>query len=103
MKPPASGPSIGPISPGMATKLIARTSSDFAKVRTIVRRPTGTIMAPPQPCRMRQATSTWMLLDRPHSSEPSVKMPIADANTRRVPKRSAIQPLIGMKTARLSV
>ena len=44
-----------------------------------------------------------MLLDMPHRNDPSVKMPIADANTRRVPNRSAIQPLIGMKTARLSV
>ena len=41
MRPPASGPSIGPMSAGIATKLIARTSSDFAKVRTSVRRPTG--------------------------------------------------------------
>jgi hypothetical protein len=32
-----------------------------------------------------------------------VNRPIAEANTRRVPNRSAIQPLIGMKTARLSV
>jgi hypothetical protein len=87
----------------MATKLIARISSDFAKVRTIVSRPTGSIMAPPQPWRMRQATSRWMLLTRPHSSDPIVKRPMADANTRRVPKRSAIQPLIGMNTARLSV
>jgi hypothetical protein len=30
-------------------------------------------------------------------------MPIAEAKTRRVPNRSAIQPLIGMKTARLKV
>jgi hypothetical protein len=30
-------------------------------------------------------------------------MPIAAANTRRVPKRSAIQPLMGMKIARLKV
>ena len=30
-------------------------------------------------------------------------MPIAQANTRRVPKRLAIQPLIGMNTAKLSV
>ena len=39
----------------------------------------------------------------PQSSEPSVKMPIAEANTRRVPNRSATQPLTGMNTARLSV
>ncbi len=37
------------MSDGIATKLIARTSSDLANVRTIVRRPTGTIIAPPQP------------------------------------------------------
>ena len=97
------GPSMGPIRPGMATKLMARISSDLANVRTSVSRPTGTIMAPPQPCRMRQATSTWMLVDMPQSNDPSVNRPMADANTRRVPKRSAIQPLIGMKTARLKV
>ena len=39
----------------------------------------------------------------PQSNEPSVKMPMAEANTLRVPKRFAIQPLIGMKTARLKV
>ena len=91
------------MSDGMATKLIARMSSDFANVRTIVRRPTGTIMAPPPPCRMRQATRRWRSLETPHRSEPSVKRPIADAKTRRVPNRSATQPLTGMKTARLSV
>ena len=97
------GPSIGPIRPGIATKLMARMSSDLANVRTMVSRPTGTIMAPPQPCRMRHATSTWMLVDMPQRNDPNVKRPIAEANTRRVPNRSAIQPLIGMKTARLSV
>ncbi len=87
----------------MATKLIARISSDFPNVRTSVSRPTGTIMAPPHPCRMRHATSKWMLFDIPQRKDPSVKSPIADANTRRVPNLSAIHPLIGMKTARLSV
>ena len=82
---------------------MARISSDLGKVRTMVMRPTGTIMAPPTPCRTRQATSILMLVDRPHSTEPSVNKPIAEAKTRRVPKRSAIQPLIGMNTARLSV
>ncbi len=45
----------------------------------------------------------WMSLDSPHSSEPVVNSPMAEANTRRVPKRFAIQPLIGMNTARLRV
>ncbi len=66
-------------------------------------RPTGIIMAPPTPCRTRQATSISRLVDRPHNTEPRVKKPIAEAKTRRVPNRSAIQPLTGMNTARLSV
>ena len=97
------GPSMGPMRPGMETKAMAWTSSDLAKVRTKVRRPTGTIMAPPQPCRMRKATSTRISVERPHSREPSVNRPMALAKTRRVPKRSAIQPLMGMNTARLRV
>jgi hypothetical protein len=44
-----------------------------------------------------------MLLDMPQRNDPSVKIPIAEANTRRVPNLSAIQPLIGINTARLSV
>ncbi len=94
---------MGPTRPGMATKLMARMSSDLANVRTRVNRPTGTIMAPPQPWRMRQATSPWMLVDMPQRNDPRVKRPIAEANTLRVPKRSAIQPLMGIKTARLKV
>ena len=65
--------------------------------------PTGSIMAPPQPCSTRQATSKWISFEMPQRNEPRVKMPMADANTRRVPKRLAIQPLMGMNTARLSV
>ena len=87
----------------MATKLMACTSSDLGKVLTRVRRPTGTIIAPPAPCRMRHAIIRWRSLIRPHNSDPRVKTPIAAANTRRVPKRSATQPLMGMKTARLNV
>ena len=60
-------------------------------------------MAPPIPCSTRQTMSAWMLVDRPESKEPNVKTPIAEANTRRVPKRSAAHPLTGMKTATLSV
>ena len=82
---------------------MARTRSGLPKVRASVMRPTGIIMAPPAPWMMRQATSISRLVDSPHSIEPRVKTPIAEANTRRVPNRSAIQPLTGMNTARLSV
>ena len=102
MSPPASGPSIGPTSDGIATKLMARTSSLFGNVRTSVSRPTGTIIAPPQPWMTRQSTSKWIWLTSPQSAEPSVNSAIAAAKTRRVPYLSATQPLIGMNTARLS-
>jgi len=82
---------------------MARTNSDFGSARTSVSRPTGTIIAPPQPCRTRHATNRWMLRLKPHSSEPSANRPMAPANTRRVPNRFAIQPLTGMNTARLRV
>ena len=36
---------------------------------------------------------------KPQASEPSVKTTMAARNTVRAPNRSAIQPLIGMKTA----
>ncbi len=93
----------GPMSAGMTTNCIAVISSERGKVRTSARRPTGVIIAPPIPCKMRDATSIGTFTESPHASDPSVNSATATANTRRVPKRSAIQPLIGMKTARLSV
>lgn len=38
----------------------------------------------------------------PHSTEPVVKMSSAAMKTRRAPKRSANQPLTGMKAATVS-
>jgi len=102
MNPPSGGPSTGPISAGTDNHAMAATSSDFAAVRNRTSRPTGTIMAPPTPCRIRAATRNQRLSARPHRTEPSVKTMIAARKTVRVPKRSAIQPLAGMKTARLS-
>jgi hypothetical protein len=71
-------------------------------VRSSTRRPTGTIIAPPMPCTMRARTSIHNDCAKPQAIEPKVKTMIAPVNTRRAPKRSAVQPLIGMKTARLS-
>ena len=67
----------------------------------IASRPTGIIIAAPKPCRMRAATSIGTLSDRPHRTDASVNSATANANTRRVPYLSAIQPLTGMPTARL--
>ena len=83
------------------TKFIARNSSDLGKVRMIASRPTGIIIAAPTPCRMRPATSIGAFCARPHRIEARVNTVTAMLNTRRVPYRSAIQPLTGMHTARL--
>ena len=64
-------------------------------------RPTGFIMAPPRPCRMRKATSMGRFVAMPQSADPAVNSTIAAQITLRMPKRSAIQPEIGMKIARL--
>src|SRR5256885_12939599 len=58
-------------------------------------------MAPPNPCRIRLKTSIGRVCDSPQNTDPSVKQAIAEQNTCRAPKRSAIQPLMGMKIARL--
>ena len=81
---------------------MALTRSDFATERSSTSRPTGTIIAPPMPWKMRASTSSgrdWLM---PHSTEPRVKTTIAARNTRLAPNRSATQPLIGMNTARLN-
>jgi len=72
-------------------------------VRTSARRPTGVIMAPPMPWMTRAATSIGLLSARPQASDPRVKSQTAHVNTRLVPNRSAIHPLMGMNTARQSV
>ena len=100
--PPTIGPTVGPIIAGIVIQFIADTNSERGKLRSRISRPTGVIIAPPKPCMTRIANSIGRLVERPHSAEPSVKIATAAQNTRRVPSRSAIQPLTGMNTARLS-
>ena len=54
------------------------------------------------PCTTRIAISIGRLVASPHKAEPPAKISTAAQNTRRVPSRSAIQPLTGMNTARLN-
>ena len=99
MKPPSGGPITGPISAGMVSQASAEISSDFGTVRRMTSRPTGTIMAPPMPCTMRNSTKSNSDEAKPQAAEPRVKTTIAALNTVRAPKRSAAQPLKGMNTA----
>ncbi len=57
MKPPSGGPQIGPISAGMVTSDMALTRFFLSMLRTMMRRPTGVIIAPPMPWTMRASTN----------------------------------------------
>ena len=85
----------------MMTKFMARSSSPLGKVRTMAMRPTGIIIDAAMPCGTRAAINIVALMARPHSSDETVNSANANKKMRRVPKRSASQPLTGMKTARL--
>ena len=99
MKPPTGGPSTGPISAGVVTQAMALTKSRLAMLRTSTMRPTGVIMAPPMPCTMRAITKSVSEPDSAQPIEPSTNTAMAARNTVRAPKRSAAQPLAGMKIA----
>jgi len=89
----------GPISAGVVTQAMAPTSSRLEMVRTNTMRPTGVIMAPPMPCRMRAMTKSVSELDSAQPIEPIMKTAMATRNTVEAPKRSAVQPDAGMNTA----
>src|SRR3990170_5751920 len=99
MKPPSGGPITGPISAGMVSQASAEMSSALGTERKMTRRPTGTIMAPPMPWMMRNKMKSGSDWAKPQAAEPSVNTIMAARNTVRAPKRSATQPLSGMKTA----
>src|SRR3954463_1709145 len=99
MKPPSGGPITGPTSAGTVTHAIALTSALLSMERSKTRRPTGVIMAPPAPCRMRAITKWVTEEDSAQPIEPTMNTAMAIENTARAPKRSAVQPLAGMNTA----
>ena len=99
MRPPSGGPQIGPISAGMVTSAMALRSRRLSKLRTMINRPTGVIMAPPMPWTIRAKTNCSSECEAAQPIEPSTNTPIAARNTLRVPKRSAVQPLAGMPIA----
>ena len=85
----------------MVSQVIAATKPCFGVLRATISRPTGTIIAPPMPCRKRATTKPSSVETVVQATDPAMKTRTADANTRRAPKRSAIQPEGGMKIARL--
>ncbi len=81
MNPPSGGPSTGAISPGQVIYEMDRIKSFFSVMRKTTNRPTGTIMAPPIPCKTRAAVNCVSVLLTPQIIEASVNNPIAEENT----------------------
>jgi hypothetical protein len=99
MSPPASGAMTGATSPGHTMKAISRMMSCLSAFMSTVNRPTGTIIAPPTPCRTRSATSSPRLVLVAHSNDATVKITMAARNTFLAPSRAASHPLSGISTA----
>src|ERR1700687_1616104 len=99
MKPPSGGPITGPTSAGTVTQAIALTSALLSIERSSTSRPTGVLIAPPTPCRMRAITKWVTEEDSAQPTDPTMNTATARLNTMRAPKRSAVQPLAGINTA----
>ncbi|MNN93128.1 hypothetical protein D3C81_2115160 [compost metagenome] len=67
-----------------------------------VSRPTGTIIAPPTPCKTRDITSSFSVSAFAQNNEPRVNRTMAVKKMFRTPILSAIQPLAGSITATVS-
>ena len=98
-KPPIGGPVRGPISAGTVSQAMAETSSLRGVARISTRRATGVIIEPPMPCRNRETTKVGSELEKAQAIEPTTKTAMARRKMLVAPKRSAIQPEIGMKMA----
>ena len=96
--PPSGGPVTGPSKAGIVSHAMAESSSSLRTPRNSKSRPTGNIMAPPAPCRMRKPIRSSKPRACPESAEAATKTIIASMKTRLAPKRSAIQLENGMKT-----
>ena len=59
----------------------------------------GMIMPPPAPWRMRNSTSSGVVVAVAHSAEPAVKSTSEVMYTRLAPKRRAAQPVTGITAA----
>ena len=99
MKPPTGGPITVAMSPGQVMVAMARINWVLGVLRSTTNRPTGTIIAPPIPWKIRARMNWIRPVDMPQKTDAIVKTTMAVPNTVRAPKRSAIQPLIGMKIA----
>ena len=85
MKPPSGGPTTGPTIAGTVREASAETISLLGMLRRRTSRPTGTIMAPPMPCRKRAATKPPSDPAAAQAIDPAMNTASAARKTVRAP------------------
>jgi hypothetical protein len=97
--PPRNGATIGAASAGQVRIAMAVTSWSRPARRSTTSLPTGTISAPPRPCRIRHSVNSTRPEEAAQRADAIVKSAMAPTKTVREPTRSVIHPLTGMNTA----
>ena len=87
---------------GIVIQFIAETSAARGKLRSRTRRPTGVIIAPPNPCTTRVAISVGRLSAIPHSAEPPAKISTAAQGVADRYGRVSVAPNLGSVVRRWS-
>jgi hypothetical protein len=100
--PPRRGAMTGAARAGQVSNESVRIRADLSVTLSTASLPTGTIMAPPTPCATRMRLSSARLVLAAQRTDATTKIAMAARNTRRAPKRRAIQPLSGMSAASVS-
>jgi hypothetical protein len=97
--PPSSGPRVGASIIGTATRPITRPIRLGPAALAMMIWARGMIMPPPTPWSTRNRISSVIEVDRPQSSDPTVKTVREMRNTRLAPKRRLAQPVTGITAA----
>jgi hypothetical protein len=102
IKPPITGPRIGPSNIGTPITDITRPTR-FGPATCVSRLiPTGMIMPPPKPCNTRKTISDSADHASPHSADPMPNSATEVIHTCLAPKRSDAQPVSGITVASAS-
>ena len=103
MAPPTTGPSATarPATPPQMPSAMPRRAGGTAAERIV--RVSGVTIAPPTPCRAREAISQSMLGAIAAAAEPKVKIARPTRNIRLRPNRSPSAAPVRSRTAKVSV
>jgi hypothetical protein len=99
IRPPITGPRIGPSAIGRLTAAMSRLLTRPPAARTASVCISGKISPAPKPCSTRKPIRAPSLHAAAHSAEASTNTSSAAIHTRRPPQRRSAQPVTGIVTA----